>query len=352
MDTLRQDPRFAARALFKSPALAVIAVMCMALGIAANVFVYSPLNSLLIRPLPYRDSQRLVHVNTWRTTEAREGFAGWSWLDFHDVAAGLGDVFVETGAYRGGWWNVGGMDEPARVNGSRVTASLFPMLGLRPALGRSFSIDEERARRVVVLGHGLWQRRFGADSAILGRGVTLNGAPYTVIGVMQEKVQFPETDEFWLPSEPTAAQTEQRDGRAFQFIARLRPGVSEATANLRVAAFMKTLAERYPDTSKNYSAWLHQLSEDVRSEVRAIFLTMVGAVAFVLLIACSSVANLLLARGSARQRELAVRLSLGATRPRMRVECCPGPLPGRSVQRSASSPQELVVLTGKWPVGA
>lgn len=317
MDALRQDLQFALRSLLKSPGFTAIAALCMALGIAANVFVYSPVNAILIRPLPYREPERLMHLNTWRTGEQRESWQSWSWADYQDVRAGLTDVFAEVGAFRGGTWNVGGMEEPERVEGSRVTASLFPMLGLRPALGRFFRPDEELEGRSVVLGHGLWQRKFGGDSSWVGRGITINGVPYTVVGVMQEGVRFPETDDIWLPPEPTELQRTRRDIVSYQVIGRLAPGVRESAANERLAAFMRTLAERYPQTNRDLSAWMQELSEDVRSEVRSIFLTMVGAVAFVLLIACSNVANLLLARGSARQRELAVRLSMGATRTRL-----------------------------------
>ncbi|MGQ0649429.1 MAG: ABC transporter permease [Gemmatimonadaceae bacterium] len=317
MDALRQDILFAVRSLLKSPGFTGVAVLCMALGIAANTFVYSPVNAILIRPLPYHEPDRLMHVNTWRMTEERQNYESWSWPDYQDVREGLPDVFAQVGGYRSGAWNVGGMDEPERVQGSRVTASLFPMLGLRPALGRFFRPEEEPEGRAVVLGHGLWQRKFGADSSWIGRGVTLNGVPYTVVGVMQEGVRFPETDDIWLPPEPSEAQRTRRDIVSWQVVGRLAPGVSMEAANERLAVFMGTLAERQPQTNKDLSAWMQELSEDVRSEVRSIFFTMVGAVVFVLLIACSNVANLLLARGSGRQRELAVRLSMGATRSRL-----------------------------------
>lgn len=317
MDGLRQDLQFAVRSLLKSPGFTAIAVLCMALGIAANVFVYSPVNAILLRPLPYRQADRLMHVNTWRTTERRQNFSSWSWLEYQDVRAGMRGAFGEVGTYRGGEWNVGGIDEPERVGGARVTASLFPMLGIQPAFGRFFRPDEELAGRVAILGHGLWQRKFGADSSVIGRGITINGLPYTVVGVMAPGIRFPETEDLWLPPEPSEAAMAQRDWRSMQMVARLADGVTETEANARIATLMGAMAEKYPETNKNMSAWMFELSEDVRSEVRSIFLTMIGAVVFVLLIACSNVANLLLARGSGRQRELAVRLSMGATRARL-----------------------------------
>jgi putative ABC transport system permease protein len=316
MDSLRQDLRFAARSLFKSPGFTAIAALCMALGIAANVFVYSPVNAILIRPLPYPEPHRLMHVNTWRTGDQRTTYSSWSYPDYRDLQEMKG-VFSALGAGRVQPWNVGGVAEPERISGARVTASLFPMLGFRPVLGRFFRPDEDLDGKVAIISHGLWQRKFGGDSSVIGRAVTIDGNPYTLIGVMQEKVRYPEVEDVWLPLEPSAAWQEDRRGRAFQVFGRLAPGVSVEAANERIAATMRTLAERYPDSNRDLSAWMWPISEDVASEVRPIFLTMVGAVMFVLLIACSNVANLLLARGSGRQRELAVRLSMGATRPRL-----------------------------------
>ncbi len=316
MDSLRQDLVFAARSLLKAPGFTAIAALCLALGIAANVFVYSPVNAIMIRPLPYKEPDRLMHVNTWRTTEPRLTWANWSYSDYKDVGT-LNGTFSEVGLYRTRDWNVGGIAEPERISGARVTASLFPMLGLQPAFGRFFRPDEDLDGKVVVLSHGLWQRKFGGDSSIVGSAVTVDGAPYSVVGVMEEKVRFPEVEDIWLPLEPPATWRDDRGFRAYQMTARLAAGVSMESANERIAAFMANVSERFPDTNRNMSAWMWPLSEDVASEVRPIFLTMVGAVVFVLLIACSNVANLLLARGSTRQRELAVRFSMGATRSRI-----------------------------------
>jgi putative ABC transport system permease protein len=316
MDSLRQDLRFAVRSLFKSPGFTAIAALCMALGIGANVFVYSPVNAILIRPLPYPEPHRVMHVNTWRTGERRETWSSWSYPDYRDLQEMPG-VFSALGAGRTQSWNVGGVAEPERISGARVTASLFPMLGFRPVVGRFFLPDEDLDGKVAIISHGLWQRKFGGDSSVIGRAVTIDGNPYTLIGVMQEKVRYPEVEDLWLPLEPSAAWQEDRRVRAFQVYGRLAPGVTIEAANERIAGWMRTLAERYPDSNRDLSAWMWPISEDVASEVRPIFLTMVGAVMFVLLIACSNVANLLLARGSGRQRELAVRLSMGATRGRL-----------------------------------
>ena len=320
MESLRQDLRFALRSLGRSPAFTIAAVICMALGIAANVFVYSPFNALLLRPMPYRDADRVMRVNTWRTEESRQNWSSWSWADYQDVRAASTDHFTATGLYRVGQWNVGNLAEPERVSGARVTSALLPMLGFQPALGRFFTDAEELEGRTAVLGHGLWQRKFGGDSSVVGRAVTINGLPHTVVGVMEEGVRFPETEDLWLPAEPTPDQRTNRDFHAWQFLGRLAPGLSLTQAEQGVQATMATLATRFPETNRTKSAWLLPTNDDLAAEVGPIFYTMVGAVAFVLLIACSNVANLLLARGSARQRELAVRLSMGATRRRLVVQ--------------------------------
>ncbi len=317
MDTLRQDLRFAIRSLARTPGFTLVAVICMALGIAANVFVYSPVNAILLRPLPYPESHQLMHINGWRTDQARQNWTSLSWADYSDLRTGTRDAFTDLGAYRGSAWNVGGVDEPERVQGGRVSSSLFPMIGVRPALGRFFTDDEERDGRTVVLGHGLWQRKFAGDSGAVGGPITINGVPHTVVGVMQEGIRFPETDDIWLPASPSEEQRTNRDWTAWMVIGRLREGMSQGAGEQRLQAVMAEIAARHPDTNRNRSVWMLPSSEDVASEVGAIFLTMVGAVAFVLLIACSNVANLLLARGSGRQRELAMRLSMGATRPRL-----------------------------------
>lgn len=317
MDSLRQDLSFAVRSLLKSPGFTLVAVFCMALGIAANVFVYTPVNALMIKPRPYKDSPRIMHVSTWGKDETRNPYGSWSWRDMADVQTGASAMFSEWGAFAWRSWNIAGDFEPERLHGARVTATLFPMLGFRPALGRFFERSEELDGRVVVLGHGVWQRKFGGDSSIIGRSLTVDGEPYTVVGVMQEKVRFPETQDIWLPPEPTAEAREQRDLRQWQLLGRLAPKVGRDAAEARVEDIMRDLATRYPGTNRHVRAWILPVDDDQEFYVGNIFMTMVGAVGFVLLIACSNVANLLLARGSARQREVAVRLSMGATRPRL-----------------------------------
>jgi len=319
MDILLQDLRLAVRSLARARLFTVIAALCIGLGIAANVFVWSPFNALTMRPLPYRDAGRVMHLSTHQSRGPRSTFGSWSYPDYVDLAREVrtgASAFSGLGAFAQRQWNVGGMEEPERLQGARVTASLFPMLGLRPSLGRFFGSEEDDGHKVMVLGHGLWRRKFGGDPTIVGRGLTVNGEPYTVIGVMQEGMRFPESEDIWLPLEPGATR-EQRGLRPYQVLARLAPRIAPGVADQQLAAFMDRLAERYPESNRGWSAWLQPYQEDIAGEVRPIFQIMIGAVAFVLLITCANVANLVLARGSSRQRDVAVRIAVGASRTRI-----------------------------------
>ncbi|MBV6522335.1 MAG: hypothetical protein MNPFHGCM_02483 [Gemmatimonadaceae bacterium] len=319
MPTFLQDLRIALRSVRTTPLFAAACVSCIALGIAANVFVWSPFNAMVMRPLPYREADRVMRLSMWRMNEQRRSAVAFSYPDYDDLSRAANqrrDVFDGISAWYTRAWNLSGMHEPERVNGARVGADLFPLLSLRPALGRFFLPEEELAGKVLVVSHALWRRRFGGDSAIVGRMVRVNDEPYTVIGVMQEGIRFPEQEDLWLPLELGTART-GRDWRYLQVTARLTDGVSVARANAWLGDFMASTAERYPSTNRGFTAWVQPLQEEVAGEMRRIFLVMIGAVTFVLLIACANVANLLLARGSARQREIALRSALGATRTRI-----------------------------------
>lgn len=316
MDALIQDLRLALRSLRRAPGFTAVAALSIAIGIAANVFIWTPVNAILVRPLPFPESERVVQASMWRTEAGRQTYGSWSVPDYEDLAA-LPGVFAGVGAYTESTWNVGGVEEPERILGARVTASLFPTLGLQPLQGRFFRPEEEaNGSRVVVLGSGVWERKFASDPGVVGRTLTLDGETYTVVGVMARDVRFPEVSDLWVPLVPGAAR-EHRDWRIMQVAARLAPGVTLAQADARVGALMRENAERHGESNAGWSAWLVPMNDLVAREVRPLFRIMLGAVGFVLLIACANVANLLLARGAGRQREIAVRLSLGA--PRWRV---------------------------------
>lgn len=316
MDALLHDLRLAVRSLGRSPGFTAIAALCIAIGIAANVFIWTPTNALLLRPLPFPRSEALMQVSMWRTDAGRRTYGSWSVPDYEDLVQ-LPGVFASVGAHTEETWNVGGGEEPERLLGARVTPSLFPTLGLRPLLGRFFRPDDVASdAKVVVIGSGVWERTFAADSAVVGRTLTLDGEAYTIVGVMARGVRFPEIHDLWVPFIAGDLRG-HRDHRVLQVTARLAPGVTRAQGDARVAALMRANAERFASTNEGWSSWLVPMNDLIAREVRPLFLIMLGAVGFVLLIACANVANLLLARGAGRQREVAVRLSLGAPRRRI-----------------------------------
>jgi putative ABC transport system permease protein len=315
MNTIGSDIRFAVRSLAKSKLFTAVALLSLALGIGANVTVFTLVNAIAFKPLPYPEPDALVDVHEWSATKLCAGCAvGSSFPTFMDWRANARS-FTALGAYLERPFNVSGTESAERIGGALVSAETFDLLGVHPARGRGFSADDDRvgATPTVLLSDGLWTRRYGADRRIIGQTIRINGVVHTVIGVMPPRFKFPEFAELWVPFVPNAIGT-ARDQRDFGVVARLRPGVSLASADGEMARIAKGLEEEYPDTQREWTARATSLRAELAGIEKSLYAVMLGAVGFVLLIVCANLAGLLLARGAGRQKEIAIRLALGATR--------------------------------------
>jgi putative ABC transport system permease protein len=316
MTTLWQDLRYAFRLLAKSPGFTAIAVLTLALGIGANTAIFTVVNAILLRPLGFRDPARLVLVAE-KSSYATISTSYQNYLDWRDQS----HSFESLEATRGTTITLTGTGEPERLNARMATAPLFSLLGVNAILGRTFLADEDRAggAPVVLLGYGLWQRRFGGSREILGKSITLDSQPYTVIGVLPSGFEFLQPADVYLPFHPWAKTLpDDRNWHPGIFvIGRLKEGISREQGRTEMVAITKRLEEQYPIYNTGTSADVVGLQEQLVKNVRPALLLLLGAVAAVLLIACVNVANLLLARAAARGREVAIRTSMGATRWRI-----------------------------------
>jgi putative ABC transport system permease protein len=317
-DEMMQDLRYGVRMLLKNPGFTLIAVLTLGLGVGANTAIFSIVNAVLLRPLPFKDPARLVTV--WESNaekgQTHGAVGGANFTDWKNQ----NQVFEMLAAYFSWNYSLTGNDQPQRLTAAVVSAGFFQALGTDAALGRVLvpEDDQEADENVVVLSHTLWQNRFGGNREIIGQTITLNNRPHTVVGVMPASFDFPDgRTDIWRPMAMSPQNAQNREGKWLKTIGRLKPGVSLEQASAAMNTIAGRLAESYPKTNAGWGVNLIPLHEELVGKARRFLLTLFGAVLFVLLIACVNVANLLLARGATRQKENAIRAALGAGRLRL-----------------------------------